>query len=412
MTTNNHLNEFTEIDPKILDDLKNTADELLPVKNLDLDNTEYLAKVLFFLGRYDESIMQFERVLSIKSDDEKAMTFIAICHFKKGDYKAAIEHLSKSLEKDPENEWALTYKMLSHEFLKDYRNAVICAEQILKTNPKNTSVINRLIDYHFELKNYDICLAYIRQIEYKNPYRKALILYESGRYEESIEEASKIRTAESYHLAGKSHHKLGNITKAARYLFKSYEIDQNVDTLFEISEIYFEDDDPKKSIYYLKEVLLNDDENAEALSKIALAYVKSGDWHDAAEYAKKALEINRKMSQAYITMAEAYVQLDRGRSENAKDIVEEGLRENPESAKLWAQKGYLDFTDDSLEFISSYEKAIRLNPNDYDIYSEFINLLLMVEDVERAKIYYNRLLLLNPLFEKSFREIHDFWSCL
>lgn len=74
MTTNYHLNDFIELDSKILEDLSDTADELLEVEHLDLDNREYLAKALFCLGRYGESIEQFKGILSLKADDEKAIS--------------------------------------------------------------------------------------------------------------------------------------------------------------------------------------------------------------------------------------------------------------------------------------------------------------------------------------------------
>ena len=109
MTTNSHLKNFVEIDSKTLEELSKTADELLEVKHLDLDNTEYLAKALFCLGKYDESIEQFERILSLKSDDEQAMSNIGINYFLKEDYNTAIAYFNKSLEKDSDKEIQKTH---------------------------------------------------------------------------------------------------------------------------------------------------------------------------------------------------------------------------------------------------------------------------------------------------------------
>ena len=181
MTTENHLNEFVQINPETRKDLQNTAEELLKVEHLDLDNRQYLASVLFSLGRYGESIDEFERILSIKENDEK----------------------------------------------------------IIKVNEKNEQVIRRIIDYHFRLENYWQCLDYIDSIEYDDHFKKALVLYRLKRYEECIELSRKVKTAESYRLTGRAYRKLGNIAKAAKYLFRSFQKDFNVDTLFEISEIYY-----------------------------------------------------------------------------------------------------------------------------------------------------------------------------
>lgn len=65
MTTKNHLNIFEKLDTKIMNEHSKTADELLLVENLDADNTEYLARLLFCLERYDESIREFEKLLSL-----------------------------------------------------------------------------------------------------------------------------------------------------------------------------------------------------------------------------------------------------------------------------------------------------------------------------------------------------------
>lgn len=409
MTTNYHLNDFIELDSEILEEHSNIADELLEVEHLDLDNTEYLAKLLFCLERYDESIEQFKRILPLKENDEKTMACIAVNYFKKRDFENAIEYLNECLERNPDRECLLSYKMLCHEFLNDYESAIACGKRILKNNPKNTSAIKRMIDYHLELEDFDKCLAYISQIKDYDPHKKALILYESGRYEECIEESGKIRSTESYRLAGKSYLKLGNVAKAVKHLFRSYEKEPNIDVLFEISEIYFEAEDYAKSIYFLKRVLIHDDSNVEALSKIALAYLNTSHWIDAIEYAEKTLEISKKVPEAYVTLAETHFQLDRGRLENALKVLDEGISENPESAKLWAKKGGYCYPHDLHAFQKSYEKAISLNPSNNKIYLEYIYLLMMNDSLEEAKKQYNQMLLYNPIFEKSFQELYDEW---
>ena len=403
MTTNSHLKNFLDLDSKTMEELLKTADELLEVEHLDEGNTEYLASVLFCLGRYDESIEQFERILPLKSSDGKTMSNIGINYFMKEDYETAIRYFKESLEKNPDNETVLSYKMLSHEFLKEYDDAVECGKRILKNSAKNALVIKRLIDYHFELEDYDKCLDYIDQIEYEDDYKRALILYKSKRYGECIEASGKIKTAESYRLAGKSYHKLGNTAKAVKYLHKSYEKDFNIDALFEIVEIYFEAREYRRAIFFLKKVLIHDDSNIKAYNKIAFAYLESANWHDAIEYAKKALEISKKVPQAYITLAEAHFQLERG-YEKANRILDEGICQNPDSAELWAKKGEYNSFEDYFGFRHAYEKALRLSPNDCTHYEEYIYLLLLCEQEEEAKKTYNQMLFYNPLFEKSFEE--------
>ena len=222
-------------------------------------------------------------------------------------------------------------------------------------------------------------------------------------YEECIEIASKIRSAEAYHLCGKAYFKLGKIKKASKYMYKSYEKDGNIDTLFEIADIYSGRQTGSKAIYYLKEVLIHDEENFEAYARIASAYLYS-DNIQAIEYAKKALEITRKVPSAYITLSEAHIQLGHD-FEISAEILDEGIRENPNSAELWAEKGDLHFSNDPYTFMKSYETAISIDSRNLNFYLEYISLLMIDGEVEKAKKMYNRMLLYFPLFDKSFDEI-------
>ena len=56
------------------------------------------------------------------------------------------------------------------------------------------------------------------------------------------------------------------------------------------------------------------------------------------------------------------------------------------------------------EFRRSFEKAISLNPHDLEIYRDYIYLLLLGDDEQTAKKFYNEMLLYNPLYEESFDE--------
>ena len=137
-------------------------------------------------------------------------------------------------------------------------------------------------------------------------------------------------------------------------------------------------------------------------------HYKSSKWDDAVDYAEKTLEITRKVPRAYVTLVEATFQKT-VRYEKPLEIIEEGLRENPESTDLWVKKGEFSYSDDIYGFGKAYEKAISLNPNDCKIYREYIYLLLMCEDDEAAKKQYNQMILYHPLFEKSFEELKKSW---
>ena len=92
------------------------------------------------------------------------------------------------------------------------------------------------------------------------------------------------------------------------------------------------------------------------------------------------------------------------------EIIENAIAENPDSADLWVEKGDLLFCHDLVESGRAYQKAIELEPNDCSIYVRYIDLLILAGEEEMAKIPYNQLLLINPLYEKSFQELCEHWS--
>ena len=85
----------------------------------------------------------------------------------------------------------------------------------------------------WRLKQYQKSLDYINELndrEYR--YKKALALFNLERYDESISEARNLKTPEAYKLIARSYEKLNKPSKAVRYMFRSYELDENTETLF------------------------------------------------------------------------------------------------------------------------------------------------------------------------------------
>ena len=55
--------------------------------------------------------------------------------------------------------------------------------------------------------------------------------------------------------------------------------------------------------------------------------------------------------------------------------------------------------------MGEYETAISIDSRNLNFYLEYISLLMIDGEVEKAKKMYNRMLLYFPLFDKSFDEI-------
>lgn len=356
-----------------------------------------LGKALFLNGDYDESIMYLK-----KADDIKSDAYLGLDHYKKKDYPNAIKCFEKFL-KEKQNETVLNYLMLSYEQNRDWKNAVECGEKLLEMNPDNRSVKIHMIDYHFNLREFEISLSYLNELDdEKFRYKKGLILFKIKRYEEAIDEVKNLKSIESYRLIAKSYEKLDKPSKAIRYLTKAYEKDQNIEILFEISEITIKNRYCQRSIDVLEKIMVMEGEKESTLEKIARCYLELQEFETAKIYCEKLLKINENNFNAYLLLSEIYQYLDNDR---CLEFVEKGLEINPESADLWIQKAWCQYPYDFEDFLKSYERALKLEPNNIKNYTKLIWYCTFEDRMEDARRYYKKLLFYNPAFAESFEEV-------
>ena len=359
-----------------------------------------LGKALFFNEDYDESIEYLKKSNDIRSD-----AYLGLNHYKKEDYQNAIMHFKKFL-KENENETILTYLMLSHEKCSDWQNALACGKRLLEINPDNFSIKIDLIDYHFNLEQYEKSLEYLNDLKMveKCRYKRGLVLFNLKRYQDAIDELKSLKTAKSYKLISKAYEKLDKQTKAVRYLYKAYEIDEDIETLFEISDFLFKGREYEKSIHILKEILYTDPKNEMALEKIAEAYGELHKFHHAITYCETLLEINDKNIKAYETLSNAQFFL--GDIEKSVKSIEKGLKIDSKSAELWNLKAWIDYAISDFEaYVSDFEQILKLKPNTVEYYIVLIREFAFENQLDRARKYYERLMFYNPSFKMSFDEV-------
>ena len=357
-----------------------------------------LGKALFLNGDYDESIQYLEM-----SDDFRKDAYLGLDYYRKQDFEIAAEHFETFL-KQKQNETILTYLMLCHEENGAIENAVGCGESLLEINPKNDSIKERLIEYHFSLKQYRKSLDYINELnDRKYRYKKALALFYLERYDEAISEAKSLKTPEACMLIAKCYEKLNKPSKAVRYMYKSYEMDANIETLFEIADFHSKNSEHDKSMHVLNRILEEDPQNEKCLERIVREYRERGQSHLAVEYCKTLLEVNDKNIEGYVTLADAhYLMKD---PEKSFEIIEKGMAIDSKSVDLWRQKAWANYTADHEQFKRDYEQVIRLDSNNIRSYILLIEEYLWDDETDRARRCYERLILYNPTFSTNFEDI-------
>lgn len=394
------LNGFKEFSETPYEDSIKFLKEYLEVEPENKEAIFELGKALFFNANYDESIQYLSKTNDFKSD-----AYLGLNYYKKQDWQNAIKHFEKFL-KENKNETILTYLMLSYEKNHDLENAVRCGEKLLIINPKNSTVKTRLSDYHFNLGEYEKSLNYINEIDDKKlNYKKGLILFELKRYEDAIDALKNIKTLDAYLLISKSYQNLNKKTKAARYLFKAYELTSDIETLLEISDIYAEIGEYYKTEDILRSILEANPNNEKCLEKLIKTTLDFQKFPETIDYCETLLKVNDKNIAAYVALSEAYHYL--GDLEKSLEIIEKGLEIQPNSAELWAAKSWIDYVTGEIEYKKDLEMLIKLEPNNTDHYVGLINHLIWEDELNDAHKYYEKLLFYNPLFSLSFDEIES-----
>lgn len=357
-----------------------------------------LGKALFFNGDYDESINYLK-----KSRDSRSDAYIGLDHYRMSDYPNAICHFRKFLNEN-ENETILSYLMLSYENNRDWKDAVKCAEMLLEINPENDSVKVHLADIHFKAREYEKSLIYLNELDdRKLKYKKGLTLFKLKRYDDAIEELKDIKTIEAYRLMSRSYEKLGKPTKAVMCMQNAYKKDPQVETLFEIAEIYAKNGNRQNAVNILERILRTEPKNEKALEKIAENYFEIQNFELALSYCNDLLEVNEKNYRAYLILSETYMYLND--SQKVFENVEKGLEINPESSELWIQKAWAYYPTDFEEFKMAFEKALKLEPNNIKNHLKLIEQCHWEGESENARKYYEKLLFYNPSCTMSLEEI-------
>lgn len=64
-------------------------------------------------------------------------------------------------------------------------------------------------------------------------------------------------------------------------------------------------------------------------------------------------------------------------------------------------------------FMKSLERAIALDPNNTENHVTLVRNCIWEKEIDNARRYYDRLMLYNPIFSKTFDELtHDIIDCL
>ncbi len=254
---------------------------------------------------------------------------------------------------------------------KEYQNAIDQLTEILKVFPNELNSIYLLIDCYIKLNNPLKALEYTHKaLEFKKDDKKLLLI------EIRLNEFLK-RDSESINLLKEFVNKFSTFNELKRLSNllvqndRSDEADDLVKNFFENNKDYgllykgvrhLQASRYRKAEDAFKKILIEDENNIDALRFMGILAFKSGN-HDIAEaMLTKALKVDPSYSLAWANLAQVYSVT--GQLDKAKRSFLNILKMEPKNGLIWAEYGtvltklanYIDGRD-------AYLKAIEFKPN-------------------------------------------------
>lgn len=228
-------------------------------------------------GKYQAAIEKYDEAIEI--DDEAADAYMGkgIALYYAGKPQEALDSFNEYLKIKPENEDALLWKANVYMYyIEDYDKAIELCDDIISNKPRSYKAYNtRGMSYFYQYQYEEALQDFNKAIDLNNQYDIAYInkigtLYYMKDYLACIEAGQK-----------------------ARKLFPN-----NPDIPYFIANCYVEQYKNEEAIEEYKRVLDLVPEDDYVAAQIGWLYYGLQDYEGAAEYAKKALEINQDNASA------------------------------------------------------------------------------------------------------------------
>jgi tetratricopeptide (TPR) repeat protein len=325
----------------IANKLAKTAKELIDQDELEIDHTvkiisnlanefrvEMPAEYYFGLGniysnrqKYDKAIVYYDRLLERNPEDEVALANKGHAFFHLDRFSEALACIDKALEIDQQDAVAWSVRALILSELGKLDEVLECIDNALKMYPKDAKFWEFKASILYNLGKFDdvlVCINKALEIEPENYGflgNKAVTLHTLGRTDDAlkcIDKALKINQKDATLWYQK-----GRITKdfneAIKYFDKALEFNpDHVEALCDkgsnLSNIGKYDEAMK--IFDEVEKKCEDYDTCETISmKKGITLSKIGKSKEAIKHFNKALELNPKDADAYISQGNAYRKL-------------------------------------------------------------------------------------------------------
>ncbi|MDF3819199.1 tetratricopeptide repeat protein [Leptospira sp. 96542] len=330
-------------------------------------NPKLAACLNAYKNRYSQkaSIVCEEFLNSPGSDEEKsiALTVLGVMYDEAGRYVNSIERLEKAIQYDSKNYFAFYNLSLAFKHAGKFEEARRAAERAKEIAPNDHRVSMLQGNLYQEIGEPS----------------KAIEAYKEG------QNLAPADVTIIYNLA-LSYLKQGNILEAISEFQKLIQISPNSNPALlsygHLGSIYYQKEDFERAEFYFREVIRLKTNDAKSYYNLGLVYLKKKNPEEAAKYFQKALDSNANEPEVYRYIAEAFNGM--GKSSLAITALKKALSLKPSDVdSLFALSELYYKNGELVEAETLFRRIIRLTPGDSYTETAYVNLGIILDEMER-----------------------------
>lgn len=346
----------------------------------------------FHLQDKDKAIKDYNRAIFLKPDYVEAYNSRGITLFEMGKYNEAIADFNKAIEIDPDYADAYTSRGSTKYQLNDKQGAIEDYTKALQHQPSGPAFVYSLRgNVYSELNESQSAIAdYTKAIEIKpdlvQAYQQRANLYiDNKKYQRALADLNKVieyqpNSPQAYYSRAEVYAKLGQYELARQDSNTALKYQSDLHLAYYIRGVtYLQLDQYQKATADAKQLIDRQPDLSEGYLLQGAVYQKEGNYHEALEYYQKALEKNQQNWSAYTNI---------GFTKYETHLVDEA--------------------------IASWERAIKINPNEAQPHLALATALYTYypqKDKQRALEMAQKALELDPrLANKKYLQQHTLWG--
>jgi len=360
-------------------DWRNAYAVLIKVRELApdfLDGRVMLAQILLASNQLDQALLDAKDILEMAPEDARSHALMAAVKFRLHTFEGARQDVEKALAIDPANSEAILVHARLLTVDKKYKQAVAVLDKAIKLDPGNVSLYLMKTRAYFETGDKKAIVAVYRSLIQRFPDNVQFKKILARRYIEAneIDDAEKILEKVVASNPDDVAEKMGLVSFKYRYrsiddavaLLKNYIKTDNKEFRYRflLGELYEKSKLPEqaKSVY---QAIIADDglqsSGLKARNRIAYLELREGQHEDARQLIEEVIKQDRNNATGLLLQASLYIADQK--YDDAVVNIRTVLRDDPDSVKALAFLGqaYSAMASPDLA-LESYYRAFQLSP--------------------------------------------------